>query len=47
MYPVFLRESHWGDSSWLLEMPGRREDHLLPHMNQWWLGAKRVEEMWL
>lgn len=33
--------------SWLLEMPGRREDHLLPHMNRWWLGVKGVEETWL
>lgn len=47
IYAEFLRESPWGNWSWLREVPGRREDHLLPHMNRWWLGAKGVEETWL
>lgn len=31
-YLESLGESYWGDQPWLLEAPGCREAHLLPHL---------------
>lgn len=40
--PEFLGESHWGGSSWLLEIPRCREDTCFPTWSGQWLGTKGV-----
>lgn len=39
-YLKSLGESCWGDQPWLLEVPGCREDHLLPHLNRFCWGQR-------